>query len=68
MRTLIENLEFVVTADRNDRVLRNASVVVEDDRIADIRPAAALTDLRPVPSLPNEGSGASLRSPEIATT
>jgi 5-methylthioadenosine/S-adenosylhomocysteine deaminase len=36
MRTLIQNLEFVLSVDRNDRVLRNASVVIEDDRIADL--------------------------------
>ena len=36
MRTLIENLEFVLTVDKDGRVLRNASVVVEDDRIAEI--------------------------------
>ena len=40
MRTLIENLNFAFTVDKNDTVLRNASVVVEDDRIADIGPAA----------------------------
>ena len=36
MRTLIENLEFILTVDRDDRVLRDVSVVIEDDRIADI--------------------------------
>ena len=40
MRTLIENLNFVFTVDKDDTVLRNASVVVEDDRIADIGPAS----------------------------
>jgi len=39
MRTLIENLEFVLTLDKDDRVLRNISVVIEDDRIAEIGPA-----------------------------
>ena len=34
MRTLIESLEFVLTVDREDRVLNSASVVVENDRIA----------------------------------
>lgn len=38
MRTLIENLEFVLTVDAQDRVLKGASVVVEDDRIADVGP------------------------------
>lgn len=39
MRTLIENLNFAFTVDANDTVLRDASVVVENDRIADIGPA-----------------------------
>jgi cytosine/adenosine deaminase-related metal-dependent hydrolase len=38
MRTLIENLEFVLTVDKDDRVLRNASVVIENDRIAAVGP------------------------------
>src|SRR5579872_4951580 len=36
MRTLIEHLDVAFTVDANDTILRNASVVVEDDRIADI--------------------------------
>ena len=36
MRTLIENLEFALTVDRNDTVLAGASVVVENDRFRDI--------------------------------
>jgi cytosine/adenosine deaminase-related metal-dependent hydrolase len=36
MRTLIENLEFVLTVDRDDRVMRNASVVIENDRITEV--------------------------------
>lgn len=42
MRTLIENLNFIFTVDKNDTVLRNACVVVEDDRIADITPTSNL--------------------------
>ena len=38
MRTLIENLEFVLTVDRDDRVLRKAWVVIENDRIAEVSP------------------------------
>lgn len=38
MRTLIENLEFVLTVDKDDRVLRNTSVVIQDDRIAALGP------------------------------
>lgn len=36
MHTLIENLNFVFTVDAHDTVLRNASVMIENDRIADI--------------------------------
>jgi 5-methylthioadenosine/S-adenosylhomocysteine deaminase len=39
MRALIENLNFALTVDKNDTVLRDASLVVEGDRIADIGPA-----------------------------
>lgn len=42
MRTLIENLEFVLTVDANDRVMTQASVVVADDRIEDAGPAAQI--------------------------
>ena len=47
MRTLIENLEFILTADRKDSVLRDASVVVENDRIVDVGPAPAIWDRHP---------------------
>ncbi|HEV2551593.1 MAG TPA: amidohydrolase family protein [Stellaceae bacterium] len=40
MRTLIENLEFAITADKQDRVLHRTSMLVENDRIRDIGPAA----------------------------
>lgn len=36
MRTLIDPLEFLLTVDRDDRVLHDASVRVEDDSIVDI--------------------------------
>lgn len=39
MRTLIKDLNFAFTVDENDTVVRNASLVVENDRIADIGPA-----------------------------
>lgn len=39
MRTLIENLDFLFLVDARDTLLRRASVVVEDDRIADLGPA-----------------------------
>ena len=40
MRTLIHGLEFVLTVDERNRVLRNASVVIEGERIADVGPAS----------------------------
>ncbi len=46
MRTLIENLDFVLTVDSSDRVLRRASVVVDGDRIAAIVPASDADSLR----------------------
>lgn len=42
MRTLIEHLDFAFTVDPQDTVLRDASLVIENDRIADIGPAAKL--------------------------
>jgi 5-methylthioadenosine/S-adenosylhomocysteine deaminase len=42
MRTLIEHLEFALLVDKDDTVLRDASILVEDDRIADIGPADKL--------------------------
>ncbi|WP_033289006.1 amidohydrolase family protein [Amycolatopsis jejuensis] len=36
MRTLIRNLGFAMTVDAQDRVLTDAAVLVEDDRIADV--------------------------------
>ncbi|MBX3550943.1 MAG: amidohydrolase family protein [Pseudolabrys sp.] len=40
MRRLIEHLDVAFTVDKNDTILRDASVVIENDRIADIGPAA----------------------------
>ncbi|MDR3463085.1 MAG: amidohydrolase family protein [Beijerinckiaceae bacterium] len=42
MRTLIEHLNFVLTVDKSDTVLRDASIVVENDRIAGIGPATEI--------------------------
>lgn len=42
MRTLIEHLEFALLVDKADTVLRDASVVVDGDRIADVGSAAAI--------------------------
>jgi len=40
MRTLIEHLQFAFLVDPKDRVLRDASLVIDGDRIADVGPAA----------------------------
>ena len=40
MRRLIEHLDVAFTVDSNDTILRDASVVIENDRIADIGSAA----------------------------
>ncbi|GAB3630500.1 amidohydrolase [Pandoraea terrae] len=47
MRTLLENLEFALTVDRHDTVLKRASMVVENDRIAALGPAAEIASRYP---------------------
>jgi cytosine/adenosine deaminase-related metal-dependent hydrolase len=47
MRTLINNLEFVLQLDERGSVLGEAAVVVEDDRIADVGPAAEVARRHP---------------------
>lgn len=42
MKTLIEGLDFALTVDREDTVLRGCSVVIEGSIIADLGPAAAV--------------------------
>lgn len=42
MRTLIEHLQFAFLVDDNDTVLRDASLIIENDRIADLGPTADL--------------------------
>ena len=39
MRTLIEHLEFILTVDSDDNVLKDASIVIDDDVITDVGPA-----------------------------
>lgn len=39
MRVLIENLDFALTVDPKDTVIKKAALVVENDRIADIGPS-----------------------------
>lgn len=43
-RTLIENLQFLFTLDRNDTVIRNASLVIEDALVRDVGPSVDLTE------------------------
>ncbi|MEX2525049.1 MAG: amidohydrolase family protein [Gammaproteobacteria bacterium] len=38
MKTLIEHLDFIFTVDKEDTLLHDAAVVVEDDRIIDLGP------------------------------
>jgi 5-methylthioadenosine/S-adenosylhomocysteine deaminase len=40
MRTLIEHLDFALTVDAQDRVIGDAALVIQDDRIADLGPTA----------------------------
>lgn len=40
---LIENLDYILTVDANDTIIERGSIVIEDDRIAAIGPAAAVT-------------------------
>jgi len=40
MRTLIEHLDFALTVDAEDRVIGDAALVIEDERIADLGPSA----------------------------
>ena len=42
MRTLIEHLDVAFLVDAEDAILRDASIVIEGDRIADLGPAAKL--------------------------
>lgn len=38
MRTLFEHLEFILTVDNDDSVIKDAALVVQNDKIADIGP------------------------------
>ncbi len=39
---LIKNLDYILTVDANDTIIERGSIVLEDDRIAAIGPAAAI--------------------------
>jgi 5-methylthioadenosine/S-adenosylhomocysteine deaminase len=43
-RTFFERLAFAITADSQDRVIRDATLVVERDRILDVGPAADVAE------------------------
>ena len=47
MRTLIENLEFVLTVDRADRVIADGAVLLDKDRIADVGPTTEVLTRNP---------------------
>ena len=40
MKTLIEHLDFLLTVDDNDSVIRDAAIVIDDDRIIDLGPTS----------------------------
>jgi len=40
MRILLEHLEFLLTVDRDDAVIRDAAVVLDNDRIVDLGPTS----------------------------
>ena len=42
MKTLIEHLDFILTVDDDDSVIRDAAIVIENDRIMDLGPTAAV--------------------------
>ena len=42
MRTLIDNLNVAFLVDAKDTIFGDASVVIDDDRIADIGPAVEI--------------------------
>ena len=50
-RVLIRDLEFVLTVDPADTVLRGAAILVEDGRIAAIGPSAQLLAAHPPESV-----------------
>ena len=42
MKTLIEHLDFILTVDADDSVIRDAAIVIEDDRILDLGQTGAV--------------------------
>lgn len=59
-RTLIEHLDFVITADPEDRVLRDAALVVEDDRLAAVDTTEAVAARHPRATMDRVVDGQSL--------
>ncbi|NNM01707.1 MAG: amidohydrolase family protein, partial [Gammaproteobacteria bacterium] len=47
MKTLIEHLDFLLTVDAGDRVIRDAAIVIEDDRIADLGTTDEVSERHP---------------------
>jgi cytosine/adenosine deaminase-related metal-dependent hydrolase len=59
MSLLIEHLEFVLTADAEDRVITDAALLVEDGRIADLGSSAEVVARHPdAPRRSGRGRGA----------
>jgi cytosine/adenosine deaminase-related metal-dependent hydrolase len=46
-RTYVEHLDFVITADKDDRVHEDATLVLQGTRILDVGPSAAMTARHP---------------------
>ena len=40
MKTLIEHLDFILTVDKEDSIVRDAAIVVKDDKIIDLGPTS----------------------------
>ena len=43
MKTLIEHLDFILTVDPEDTIIRDASLVIEDGKISDIGPSSEIS-------------------------
>ncbi len=43
MKTLIEHLDFIFTVDKDDTILYDAAIVLEDDTITDLGTTCPVT-------------------------
>jgi 5-methylthioadenosine/S-adenosylhomocysteine deaminase len=60
IRTFFEHLNFVITADADDRVIEDAALVVAADRILDVGPTAEVQQRMPVAANDRVVNGTSL--------